>query len=212
MSVDARIAALEAEIAEVRAEMERACRGFLDATREFAVHWFEQRVEQSVVANPEIAKIAGRDGLRRLKHELRRLVDQAPELVSTHVNRDRYWGHRPALMESSTALFNPTANPYDFRGEEPPRVLDGAVAEVLKRADALLEEFGFTSGERPARVTGLPAGRPRRALAFSWSEPMQAALRRYAELYGRLRRANSELRPLRRKRADSDAKRLWDEI
>lgn len=211
-SVADRIAALEAEIADIRAAMERACRAFLAATAEFAVEWLQQRVEQMVVANPEIAKIVGREGLRRLKHELKRLVDQTPELVSTHVNRDRHWSHRPVLMESSTALFNPAANPYEFRGEEPPTVLDGAIAEVLGRADALLVDFGFTTGARPSRVPGLPGSRAKRPLSFAWSAPMRQALREYAALYGRLRRANSELRPLRRKRADSDARRLWDEI
>jgi hypothetical protein len=41
---------------------------------------------------------------------------------------------------------------------------------------------------------------------------MKAAVARYGDLYRRLRLANTELRPLRRKRADTDAKRLWDEV
>ena len=46
---------------------------------------------------------------------------------------------------------------------------------------------------------------------FDWSEAMKAALARWARQYDRLHQTNSELRPIRRKRDNTDAKRLWDE-
>jgi hypothetical protein len=211
-AVEARLAALEAQIAGLRTDMEGACRAFLQATLAFAVEWFQRRVEQAVVDDPEIAKVLGRDGLRRLKADLRKLVEQAPDLVSSLVNRDQLWAHRPALIDSSAALLNPELNPYEFRGDRAPPLLNGAVAEVLARAEALLAAFGLAPPE-PAGLPGFPVSRSRRRiLLFTWSEDMRGALGRYAELYARLRTANSDLRPLRRKRVDGDAKRLWDEV
>jgi hypothetical protein len=192
--------------------MEGACQAFLQATREFAVEWFRRRVEQAVVQQPESAKLLGRDGMRRLKADLGILVEQVPELVSSMVNRDHLWAHRPALIDSSLAVLNPELNPYEQRGDRPPRLLDDAVAEVLGRAEALLAAFGLAQ-PAPSGLPGLPVSRARRrALVFDWSEGMLAARARYAELYARLRTANSELRPLRRKRVDPEAKRLWDEV
>ncbi|MBI2466944.1 MAG: hypothetical protein HYV62_03855, partial [Candidatus Rokubacteria bacterium] len=105
--LEERIAALELEIATLRADMERACQEFLAATATFAAVWFEWRVEQVVVANAEVAKLLGREGLKRLKGELRTLVARVPELVQLHVNRDRHWAHRPMLIDDSLAILNP---------------------------------------------------------------------------------------------------------
>lgn len=209
--LEERIAALELEIATLRADMERAGQEFLAATATFAAVWFEWRVEQVVVANAEVAKLLGREGLKRLKGELRTLVARVPELVQLHVNRDRHWAHRPTLIDDSLAILNPAMNPYGFRGDRPPALINAGVQDVLRHTSALLEQFGFSAVDRgePESTSFVNPRKP--VLAFEWNDAMRATLTRYGELYERLRRANSELRPLRRKLGDVDVKRLWDE-
>jgi hypothetical protein len=159
----AKIAALEARIEVVRHEMEAACREFVEAAKPAVASWFERRVEAQILASPEALKTLGREALHALKAELRDLVGRAPRLVEEHVNRDRYWAHRRAVLDDSATMLNLLSNPYGRRGGRQPEIVDRAIADVLGVADGLLARYGFGArdGARaPFEWTGAMHGAP----------------------------------------------------
>jgi hypothetical protein len=48
-------------------------------------------------------------------------------------------------------------------------------------------------------------------VAFEWTEEMRRPMAVYAEGYARLKRLHAEVLPLRRRRSESETRRLWDQ-
>ncbi len=206
-ALEERIAALEAQIEAVRQDMEPLAGRFLAATARFAAGWFQQHVEAVVLGKPDVTKTLSRDALRGLKAELRQLVDRAPALVQAHLGRDPHWAHRRTVLDDSALLLNLAANPYEARPGHPPAGLHAGVHDVLMLAEQLLDRYGFG----PPRRTDTLGPPPRRRLAFEWTEEMSRAAEEYASRYDELRRLNAEVLPLRRRRGETDARRLWEQ-
>ena len=122
---------------------------------------------------------------------------RAPELVEQHVNRDRCWAHRRRVLDDSGTMLNLFSNPYGPHGGRPPEIVDRAIHEVLGVAFGLLARYGFGAPD-PAHAR------------FDWTDAMNAALGRYAELFGDLKQLNVDLLPALRRVADTEARRLWE--
>ncbi|MBI4011729.1 MAG: hypothetical protein HY359_05430 [Candidatus Rokubacteria bacterium] len=195
----AKLTELESAVDGLRRDMEPACREFLDATKRFVETSVGQRVEEAVLARPEALKTLSPAAIRDLKAETKRLAERAPELVETHLNKNGYWAHRRQVLDDSAVMLNLLTNPYERHGDRPPELLNRAIGDVLGVVSGLLARYGF------------PAGRPRAETAPEWTAEMNAAMDRYATLFARLKRLNSELLPLRRRLDDQDARRRWDE-
>ena len=88
------IAACQQQAEAYRTQMEAVQRQLVEATTRFAVDWFNEHVQQAVLANPAFTQEAGLEGLRTLKAELRALVERTPQLVAEHLDRDEFWSHR----------------------------------------------------------------------------------------------------------------------
>ncbi len=208
IELHAKIGELESAIDAIRRDMEPACREFLDATTRFAAECVWQRVEETVLARPEALKTLSPAAIRDLKADTKKLAERAPELVEAHLNRDGYWAHRRQVLNDSSTMLNLFTNPYERRGDRPPGALDRALGDVLGVADNLLARYGFAS-----RPRGPEQGAVRHGAGSSpeWTAAMNAALDRYAMLFGRLKQLNSELLPLRRRLADAEARRRWEQ-
>lgn len=204
----AKTSQLESEIDAVRRDMETACSGFLDATKRFVAACFWERVEETVLAKPEALKTLSPAAIRDLKADARKLAERAPELVEAHVNKDGYWAHRRQVLNDSSTMLNLFTNPYERQSDRPPGVLNRAIGDVLEVADGLLARYGFAS--RRQRVDP-GAVRPGRGESREWTDEMKASLDRYAVLFARLKQLNGELLPLRRRLADEEARRRWEQ-
>jgi hypothetical protein len=195
----AKLGELESEVDGLRRDMEPACQEFLDATKRFVTGCVWQRIEEVVLARPEALKTLSPAAIRDLKAEAKRLVERAPELVEAHVNKNGYWAHRRQVLDDSAIMLNLLTNPYERRGDRPPDLLNRAIGDVLEVVSDLLARYGF------------PARRPRGETTPEWPAEMNAAMDRYATLFARLKRLNSELLPLRRRLGDEDARRRWEQ-
>ena len=56
---DTKIQKLEKREAALRDQMEETCQEFLQVTSEFAIEWFQSRVQQEVTSRPKLAKQLG---------------------------------------------------------------------------------------------------------------------------------------------------------
>ncbi len=208
---DTKIRELEKQEATLRDQMEETCQEFLQVTSEFAIEWFQSRVQQEVTSRPKLAKQLGVERLRQIKSELKALVSEAPNIVNKHINPEKYWAHRGALPDTNgdyTVAFR-----YKIQGRRGPDELEGAVSQLLGYAGAILVKHRIANTERRDdwHVNG-GGGLPGYTHGYEWSDNMMNVMRRYSELYDEWLKLHQELKEVQRQRGEAEAKDLWDQV
>ena len=205
---DAPIRDLKEQMDTLREQMEKTCKEFLEATKEFAPTWFQKSVERAVTSQPELAKECGVNGLRSLKSDLQKLVAMIPHIVEQHVNCDKYWPHRAELPDEPELKFGR----YHISKPRGPDELDNGVREILGYVGAILVKYGFAkTGEFGNWVAGYGSERPRYRFGYDWSEKMSSVLNKYSPLYDELVKLNEKLKKVEREKAEAEAKDLWEQ-
>jgi len=204
---DTRIADLDSQIESLKERMEDVCRAFLLGTSRFAAQWFEDRAERAVTASPDVVKDLTAERLRKLKSAVERLVLRTSRIVGKHVNNDKYWVHRGQMSEDLFSHFGR----YRVYGRSVPDELDRAIREVLGYLGSLLAEYGLAEvGDYKEWAIDHPGPHPKYRREYSWSDEMNASLMRYSELHSRLLKLSQELREVKNRKAEAEAKRLWE--
>lgn len=203
---DTRIKELKEQVNVLRGRMEEACKEFLDATKQFAVGWFQDCVESTVVSNYERAKEYGVKGLRNLKSDLGKLITIVPSIVEKHVNNDKYWVHR-GVMSYDVLIQNFRYLVYQGHF---PDTLGNAVREVLGYVGAIIVKHGFVNtGQAGTWEVKHGAAQPIYRRRYIWSEKMNNALKQYSNLCNEARKLSMELKEEEREKAEAEAKDLW---
>jgi len=203
---DAQIEDLETQIADLRDKMEDVCHVFQAATARFAAGWFQERAEKAITSKPEITKKQDVERLRKLKSSLSELVEKSPELVRKHLDSDKYWAHRVGLAVA------PYSHIYRVYGRSVPDELDNGVREVLGYLGSLLAEYDFAEvGEYKEWEVKYPDPHPVYRHGYDWSEDMKAVLNRYADLYQKLAVLSERLKEVEKRKAEAEAKTIWDQ-
>ncbi len=208
---DTKIRKLGKREAALRDQMEETCQKFLQVTSEFAIEWFQSRVQQEVTSRPKLAKQLGVKRLRQIKSELKALVPEAPNIVNKHINPEKYWAHRGALPDNSDD--HEVVWRYRIRGRRGPDELQGAVRQLLGYAGAILVKHGIANTERRDDwdVDG-GGGLPRYKYGYEWSDNMMNVMRRYSELYDEWLKLHQESKKVQRQKDEAEAKDLWDQV
>lgn len=208
---DTKIRELEKQEATLRDQMEETCQEFLRVTSEFAIEWFQSRVQQEVTSRPKLAKQLGVKRLGQIKSELKALVSEAPGIVNKHINPEKYWAHRGAPPDKSGD--HEVAWRYMIRGRRGPDELGGAVKQLLGYAGAILVKHRIANTERRDDWDIDGGGKPPRYKhGYVWPDNMMNVMRRYSELYGEWLKLHQELKEVQRERGEAEAKDLWDQV
>lgn len=203
---DAEIVDLETQMADLRNKMEDVRKEFQVATAKFVSSWFQDRAELAITSRPETTKKHGVEQLRKLKSSLAQLVDSSHELARKHLDVDKYWAHRVGLAVA------PYSHIYRVYGRSVPDELDNAVREVLGYLGRLLAEYDFAEmGEHKEWEVKYPEPHPIYRHSYEWSDDMKDILNRYADLYHKLAVLSERLKEVERKKAEAEAKNIWDQ-
>jgi hypothetical protein len=200
--LDAHIAGLREESEALRYDLETLARDFVTATEEFVTQWALSEVERAVTSNPGVTVGYGLEGLRRLKSELMALIKEVPDIIEAHLGGDESWPHR---IYPSPEFQNPPGPMADavypgFQG-------------VVGHVGHLLQQYGYTREDSAweEQFDAWPAYTAIVEWSDQWSAQMQTIESRYSELLNRYVELQGELVESERRRAEVEAKRLWDE-
>ncbi|MGO9018392.1 MAG: hypothetical protein ACLQVJ_08585 [Syntrophobacteraceae bacterium] len=209
MSFEEDIAQINAQIEALREQAEPATRQFLHNTVLFLCDWARRNVDRAVTSHPELTKQLGKERLSRLKIELAQLNDEMPEHVQKHLNQKELWLHRGEIQQQRAKY---SLSPYEFSGNRPPDKLNDKVRMLLGYTGALLVKFGFAKYDRNS-VWELDStgASPKYKYGFDWSQGMKTTLNRYADVYYQLSQLAESLESTKRKKAEAEAKQLWDQ-
>lgn len=196
------------DVKQLKQEMEKVCAYFISAACEFAKMWFNKKIDHAIESKPEIANRFGKEGLKKLKSTLNKLLLEIPGIVDNCLNKNELWIHRQDISEiplkKSVVYINP---------ELKDNVLYNAVRNVLGPVGTLLIEFGFED-TNPENIWGEKDGcvflRPR--VGYKWTDEMRKHVMNYANLYEKFHKTLLELRIWLDKREKEKAKELWKSV
>jgi len=217
---DPKIAELEAELRRVRDRMEAAAEAYKGALVAYARDWAATEVENAVVNNPEVAKSAGPEGLKRLKDELATLIARLPEHVEQDLNAHWLWPHRKATLYAEHV--DQRARRERYLGQPLSQSDAEAVAQFLGHVGDLLAQHGIINAhgkdDKRWATDFIEGGGPGRG---TWRHKLRtldnlpadviAAFRAYEILEEPLFKTYHALEDQRRQKAQLEAKKLWDQ-
>lgn len=206
---DVQIRNLQVRMDAMRSQMEEICKEFFEATKEFAVAWFQSCIEKEVVSQPGVTKKSGKKGLRNLKTELQSTIAKVPHIVEKHVNQDKYWVHRGQLPDDND--LSSRFGRYQTYGRRAPEELEKGVRELLGYAGAILMKHGFVdTGECSVWEVQHGSERPRYKYGYDWSGKMNGVIQRYSGQYEELIKLDHEFKKIQQEKAEAEAKDLWN--
>lgn len=206
MDFDAQINALESQIENLRAPAETASGNFRNAASIHLSDMAQSMIERKVTSQPELSKQLGTKGLGKLKKDLKELRDSMPRIVETHLNKDSLWRHRGNIKVDHEY----SSPPYEIYGNRTPDILNNPLREILGHAGRLLVNAGLEKNGSEWQ-SGHSADKFVYRYGFDWSPEMLGALKTYGKLYQEIYQTAQRLEEVRRKKAEAEAKNLWDQ-
>lgn len=190
---------------------------FVDATVEFACDWITKCIDNKVKSLPERTKEYGLEGLRKLKADLRELIEKTPAIVDEQVKADRLWPHLQQIPETKYVVFGrhgykildssglDTITQHDSQNKF---TLDIAIRNSIANAGIILKDHGFLMEDSDWEVYDTKL---RFRYGYEWSIKMNEALKQYTILFKQLIELNRKINTIERKKAEAEAKDLWDQ-
>ncbi len=202
------LAACQQQAEAYRTQMEAVQRQLVEATTRFAVDWFNEHVQQAVLANPAFTQEAGLEGLRTLKAELRALIERTPQIVAEHLDRDEFWSHRaPTPPDEHMGIWGRHRYPSD----RPSPSLETAIRDILGHVGPLVLSRGLVSPDERRNWQQGSSSHPRYPYWIEWPAEMRTLLETYRHLDDQLRNALTRIEALQQQKGEVEAKRLWDQ-
>lgn len=199
---DAQREEVEARILALREEMEGIKQEFLRATTDFVAKTFQAEVEKAIREKPGLAMAKGVSGLSQLKADLNVLIQDAPRLVEERLRRDELWPDRQDAVDEDLA-WSLRSRPERGGFDEEVRFLVGYVGTLLVK-----HGFADTSDRSEWEVK---QGKGRYRFWLQWSDEMRSVLEGYAGKVRELANLQRKAKDIVRRKAEAQARRLWQQ-
>lgn len=204
---DEKISQLEVKIRELKDDMEKITKEFLQSTNKYAREWYRTSIENAVIKSPEITKKLGEAKLKELKEELQSLTDNVDQYTLAYVNTDSLWAHRPNYKSKG----NETFGLYKVFGNRDPQELSNAIKFLIGKAGQILSKYNYLKGDSPYEKD-YSTGNYKYKYGYSWSDEMREVIERYANLFDNYTKLSEELDKVKTEKSENEAKDLWNKI
>jgi hypothetical protein len=216
---DKDIEGLQITLAAAKREMAAIADRFVHRAAEFLRGWYVAESANQVKNASEITFTIAKEDLAKLKREVESLADNALDVVRTEFNKASVWWHIDELAGESkdtSGLSNPYAT---YAAHQLPNILEKPLRYAMGRLAPLLEARGYLRA--PDRSSQLlwrqhgtyPSGVPYYPYPLvAPPEPLYVIVKSYTEALQRAKAIISQLDALKREKAQSQAKDLWDSI
>jgi hypothetical protein len=205
----AEINSLENRIELERKNMEHFIDEFIDATKIFSKDWTKKLIIEGVKSEPNITINMERGKLKELKSKYQNLLDQIPEIVENEFNDNKTWKHR-ILLDTSNVEY---LSPYSVLLGEIKTNIDKHCRRILGYTGKLLLDYGYYKKHQyrsPWKET-LDGGL-KYVSEMDWSPQMNYFAKDYTETFSDFHNSISNLKSLKTKKAEIEAKKIWDAL
>lgn len=205
---DAKIQAAIDEKSSLQRQMDELCATYINTCSRFFASEFQEVVERAVTSKPEIAQQLGLEKLRELKAELKKVVDDVPQIVSKHLDKDTIWEHRRPLPEGIEKESLPG---FDLRHNAGKKV-EAELHEIMGHVGRLIINYGLDEGRQQTGWERRGNGLPRYRYAVAHNIPdMNDPIKRYKELFDKFVKAHVNIIKAKREKEEAIAKDLWNQ-
>jgi len=207
--LDEKIDSLESRIEIERKNMEHFIDEFIDAVKIFSIDWIKKLIIEGVKSEPNITINIDKEKLKELKSKYQNLLDQIPEIVENEFNDDKTWKHRILLNNSN----DEDISPYSVLLGEIKNNIDKHCRRILGNAGKLLLDYGYYKKHQyrsPWKETF--DGELKYVSEMNWSPQMNYFVKDYTETFSDFHNSLSELKSLKTKKAEMEAKKIWDAL
>lgn len=219
--LDERIDALEKQLEGLRAPMRAKHAEWVAEAAGWAAAFWPEQAKAVVTVHPEIAKAKGVDGLRALKVDVAKLVENAANAATEDLFEAPagLWPHLHAELgkppHDRTSTFHSqhsdlrTSRPYrTSEALDRPKPVEESTRRLLGRLAIVLGEHGFPATRHHDPHYSLSPGYD--YYHHAWTQPMFDLLQDYALLHEAAMETWEKLRLAKRQREEGDAQDLWD--
>jgi hypothetical protein len=196
---DKKIRKLRYKEKKIITRMEKQRQEFIKATETFVSSWYSKYVENVVKSYPEVTKLIDLDGVKSIKSELQKLIEEVQRVVEERLSSKELWSHfyQETHMSMEDFIYN----------VKKPRMIDDVIRSLLAGAISLLAKHGY---EKAAHELDTVLGNPlRRDDRLDWSSTMDATIKSYFDLHKQLSDINAKIRNTERERVLAEAEDLW---
>jgi hypothetical protein len=189
-------------------QMEQTCATYFEASGEFFKNEFQRMIEREVTSKPDVTQKLGLEKLKELKAEVNELVENAPQLVSEHFDKDNLWEHRCPLPEGMEKESLPG---FDLTHSAGKKVIE-EVREVLGYSGRLIIKYGYKEAGREGEWESRgESSRPRYRYGFSTAKEMDDCMMGYKEQFKKFVSAHLKIIKLQKEKEQAIAKDLWSQ-
>jgi len=211
----ARLAEIEQEKGDARAQMARLAQAWVQAVAEWVRGDWEAEVQRAIQRDPEAVKrLSVGEGLSNLKQQLRELSDGADAKAAELLNDPALWSHlQGTVFESEGTPKRADLHFYTspYNPHQAPKAFDDSVRLLKGEVLALLDEAGLLDSRMREAGLRRSGDRYRYPFGFDWSEEMRARMKPYSDAYERFVALEVERQDIESRLQREEAERLWNE-
>ena len=202
-NISSELQEVEDKIENILVDMEAACKEFLTSTDKFVSEWYLSSVKRGLTENAKTALKMGNNGLKKIKDELNELIASLTSLIESDVNTNN-WPHRGKLPEGFNRKFG-VSIVKDLRND----YLHSYIQNLLGHVGGFSIKYGLADSNWDMKPGyELPTYR----IPVIWSEDMEKALKKYAEICDKWINLAIEMQGIEKQKSEAEITDLWDKL
>ena len=196
---DRKIRKLRSKEKKYISQMVKHRQKFIKETMVFVSEWYSRYIESVVKSHPEVTTSIELDGVKSIKRELPKLIEEVQGTVEEELSPKEMWSH----FYQETEL---TLQDYIYNVKRP-RVFDDVIRTLLYRAIPFLTRHGY---QKAAEDLGKILQNPlRHDDRLDWSSTMHATVESYYSLHKQLTEVTTKIKDAQREKIRAQAEELW---
>ena len=192
------------EIDSKKLELDSLQRRFVIECKRFAARIIEGKIRSAISLNHEKAMELGKEGLKPVKNQVNKIIDNISDSVEEIINNDELWLHSREELRTD----NFPHGQYTMKGRHGPEILEEAVRKLLSPVGKILIQYNLDTDENWQEKTDYMYYRH----DIDWSYEMKECMDQYKEQFDELSCLVKEYVLLSRKTRENDALELWDSL
>lgn len=141
---DSEIAAKNAELVALKRGMEVTATELISACGRFLAEWYPQHARREVEYDAEVTHKLPSGSLQELKAEVNSLVDRAPEIAASLLDRNSVWWHRDTSLVNKP---NSVGDLYWMYDKQLPEILSDPIRYAMGAVATPLEKRGYLKAD-----------------------------------------------------------------
>ncbi len=192
------------EIDSKKIELDFIQHQFLIECKRFAAQAIEGVVRRAVSSNSAKAMALGKEGLRPIKDQVNKILDDISDNVETVINRDELWMHKKEISDTGKL----SADMYTTKGKTGPELLEIPIKKILSPVGELLTAHELDNEQNWEKTQNFMKYRHN----LEWSHEMCKCMDQYNRRFNELVKLMEEYKSICRQNSGNEALDLWDSL